>query len=203
MRAAFTTAARLFCRDETQEGGRNSDLCSGARGLLRAPGQRETLDGIVVTRVRLPAPAATPEELLEAMQKAITPRTRLILVFHLYLTRQILPVRSTADYARPRAIKLLIDGALGLGNMKVDILQLESDFYAASSHNYAGGPRGTGIFYARPEHIPSISPLCSHFTVARCGDAGAKEFTPAFDDFSVREYEHLRTHSPAMEPSLG
>lgn len=170
---------------------------------LPALGQRETLNGIVVTRVRLPAPAATPEELLEAMQKAITPRTRLILVCHLCLTRQILPVRSTADYARPRGIKLLVDGALGFGNMKADIQQLDSDFYAASSHNCAGGPRGTGIFYAQPEHVPSIPPLCGHFTVARYGNAGAKEFTPAFDDPSMRRYEHVGTQSPAMELSLG
>ena len=42
-------------------------------------------------------------------------------------TRQILPVRSTADYARPRDIKLLVDGALGFGNMKADIQQPDSD----------------------------------------------------------------------------
>ena len=97
----------------------------------------------------------------EAMQKAITPRTRLIPVCHLYLTRQILPVRATVDYARSRGSKLLVDEAFGLSNMKADIQQLESDLYAASSRNCGGGRRETRILHAAPEHVPSSPALRS------------------------------------------
>jgi selenocysteine lyase/cysteine desulfurase len=64
--------------------------------------QREKRDRVIVRRVRLPVPATSPEELAEAVEKAVTPRTRLIMVCHIYLTGQIFPVRRIADFARAR-----------------------------------------------------------------------------------------------------
>ena len=124
----------------------------------------------------------------EAMQKAITPRTRLIPVCHLYLTRQILPVRATVDYARSRGSKLLVDEAFGLSNMKADIQQLAICMPPHLVTAAAGGVRPASSTLRQSMSLHP--PLCGHFIIARHGNAGAKEFTPAFDDPSMRKYEH-------------
>lgn len=157
--------------------------------------QREERDGVIVRKVRLPVPAQSPDELAETMEKAVSPRTRLIMVCHLYLTGQIFPVRRLCDYARAHGVKVLVDGALSFGQIKTDIQDLNSDFYAASCHKCAGGPRGTGLFYVRPEHISALPPLFGHLEISkmRSGHDGPK----------MKKYEAIGTHSPAMELSLG
>jgi isopenicillin-N epimerase len=157
--------------------------------------QREERDGVVVQKVRLPVPAKSPDELAETMQKAITPRTRLIMVCHLYLTGQIFPVRRVCDYARAHGVKVLVDGALSFGQIKTDIQDLNCDFYAASCHKCGGGPRGTGLFYVRPEHVAALPPLFGHLEIAN--------MKSGHDSAEVQKYEAIGTHSPAMELSLG
>jgi isopenicillin-N epimerase len=155
--------------------------------------QRADRDGVVVRKVRLPVPASSPDELIQSMEKAISPRTRLIMVC--YLTGQIFPVRRLADYGRAHGIKVLVDGALSFGQIKTDIQDLNCDFYAASCHKCAGGPRGTGLFYVRPEHLSALPPLFGHLdtSIMRSERDSAK----------IQKYEEVGTHSPAMELSLG
>ena len=157
--------------------------------------QRESRDGVVVRKIRLPAPAKSPDELAEVMEKAITPRTRLILVCHIYLTGQIFPVRRLSDYAGAHGVRLLVDGALSFGQIKTDIQELNCDFYAASCHKFGGGPRGTGLLYIRPEHVSALPPLFGHVdTSIMKSDC---------DSPRIQKYEEIGTHSPAMELSLG
>jgi selenocysteine lyase/cysteine desulfurase len=155
----------------------------------------EELNGIVVRKVRLPVPATSPDELAETMETAITPRTRLIMVCHIYLTGQIFPVRRLADFAKTRGVKVLVDGALSFGQIKTDLAELNCDFYAASCHKCAGGPRGTGLLYVRPEHIAALPPLFGHIDIStmKSGDHST----------AMEKYERVGTQSQAMELSLG
>jgi selenocysteine lyase/cysteine desulfurase len=157
--------------------------------------QREDHDGVVVRKVRLPVPAKSPDELAETMEKAMSPRTRLMMVCHIYLTGQIFPVRRLADYARAHGVKLLVDGALSFGQIKTDIQDLNCDFYAASCHKCAGGPRGTGLLYVRPENVSALPPLFGHLDTSI--------MRSEHDSAKMQKYEEVGTQSPAMELSLG
>ena len=152
--------------------------------------QRQRRDGVIVRRVRLPAPAKVPDELAEAIEKAVSPRTRLIMICHLYLTGQIFPVRRVCDFAHARDIRVLVDGALSFGQIKVDIKQLDCDFYAASLHKCGSGPTGTGFFYVKPELVASLPPLYGYFE--------NDTLQPMNDGTRMEKYERTGTQAEAI-----
>jgi isopenicillin-N epimerase len=121
--------------------------------------QRAARDGVVIRRFHYPAPARSLNEIVDAVDRALTPRTRLVMIGHVVLTGQINPVRAIADRVHARGAKLLVDGVLGLGHVATDIQAMDCDFYAAGFHKWGCGPRATAVFYVRPglvERLPSI-----------------------------------------------
>jgi len=157
--------------------------------------QRAARDGAKIRCVPLPTPAQTPGELAEAIEKAVTPRTRLIFVCHAYLSGQIFPVLRLCDFARRRGIKVLVDGALAFGHVNVDVKALDCDFYAASLHKWGGGPQATGFFYAKREHVTGLPPLYGYFD--------PKTQRPAFDSDRMEKFEKFGTHPAEMFLSIG
>jgi isopenicillin-N epimerase len=162
-------------------------------GLLH---QRAARDGIVVKAIEVPTPAKDPGEIAAAFERAIGPKTRLILVCHVAMTGQIMPVRRITEIAHARGVHVLVDGALAFGHLVVGPKALGCDYYAASFHKWAGGPTATGYFYARPEHVRALPPLYGH---AR-GDNG---YGPAGDDPTMTKYESFGTHPMFLTAAVG
>jgi L-cysteine/cystine lyase len=93
------------------------------------------------------------EEALEALEAAITPRTRLIALSHVsWLTGAFFPVRELAG----RGIPLLVDGAQATGAIPVDVEELGCDFYTVSAQKWLLGPDVTGALYVRPERVEEL-----------------------------------------------
>jgi isopenicillin-N epimerase len=153
-------------------------------GLLH---QRAARDGIVVKAIEVPTPAKDPGEIAAAFERAIGPKTRLILVCHVAMTGQIMPVRRITEIAHARGAQVLVDGALAFGHLVEGPKAPGCDYYAASFHKWAGGPTATGFFYARPEHVRALPPLYGHVR----GDNG---YGPAGDDPTMTKYESFGTH---------
>ena len=85
---------------------------------------------------------------LEALDAAITPRTRLIAVSHVsWLTGAVFPVRELAG----RGIPVLVDGAQAAGTIPVDVAELGCDFYTVSAQKWLLGPDVTGALYVHPD----------------------------------------------------
>jgi isopenicillin-N epimerase len=162
-------------------------------GLLH---QRAARDGVVVRAIDVPTPARNQDQLAEAFEQAIGPRTRLILVCHVAMTGQIMPVRRIAEAAHRRGAQVLVDGALAFGHIVVNPEELGCDYYAASFHKWACGPTATGFFFARPEHIKALPPLYGH---AR-HDNG---YGPAFDDPTMKKFESFGTHPAFLTAAIG
>jgi selenocysteine lyase/cysteine desulfurase len=57
------------------------------------------------------------DSILEAIERAMTPRTRLVMMGHIVLFGQINPVRAIADLVHARNAKLLVDGVLAIGHI--------------------------------------------------------------------------------------
>jgi isopenicillin-N epimerase len=157
--------------------------------------QRAAREGVAIKRVSIPTPAAQSQDLASAIETAITPRTRLIFVCHVYLSGQIFPVRQICNLVRGRGIQVLVDGALAFGHIPIDVKALGCDYYAASLHKWGGGPMGTGLFYARKEHVPTLPPLFGYF------DSESRRV--AFDSPRMEKYEQFGTHPAAMILSIG
>ena len=117
-----------------------------------------------------------PEEALAAIERELTPRTRLIALSHVtWTTGRVLPVREL----RGRGIPVLVDGAQGAGAVPVDVTELGCDFYTVSGQKWLLGPDGTGALYVRAERIAELDvPFPSYFSQQGYDETGAFEPAP-------------------------
>src|SRR6516164_2703784 len=102
---------------------------------------RARRDALVVRSVPVPVPARSPEDLIAGIERAITPRTRVIAITHLTSTTGIrYPIKPIAELARRRDIFLHVDGAQTFGACAVNLRDLGCDSYSASAHKWPMGP---------------------------------------------------------------
>lgn len=142
---------------------------------------RAARDRVGVRQFHLPTPAQSPAELVEAVVRALGPRTRLVLLCRVALTGQILPIREIAAAVHARGARLLVDGALSLGHVEHDVKAWDCDFFAGNFHKWAGGPRGTGIFYVRPDLVKTLMPL--YGSVSQEGAVVSRHDAPSMEKF--------------------
>lgn len=115
--------------------------------------------GIVVREVPIGTPAASPQAIVQAFARAITPRTKVISVAHCdTVTGTITPLKEIAALARSRGILTFADGAQMLGAMRVDVHDLGVDTYVTTSHKWLASPAGTGLLYVRKDVQDRIWP---------------------------------------------
>jgi isopenicillin-N epimerase len=120
---------------------------------------RARRDGLVVKSLPVAIPAVSAAALIEAFEKAITPKTRVISITHLTSTTGILyPAKQIAELARRRGIYMHLDGAQTFGAIDVNLKETGCDSYSASAHKFLMGPLEAGILYVRAERIPAIWP---------------------------------------------
>jgi selenocysteine lyase/cysteine desulfurase len=120
---------------------------------------RARRDGFVVSSVPVTVPARSAEDLAAGIERAITPRTRVIAITHLTSTTGIrYPIRPIADLARKKDIFLHVDGAQTFGASDVNLKDLGCDSYTASAHKWPLGPLEAGILYVRSERIGQLWP---------------------------------------------
>jgi len=104
-------------------------------------------------------PAASREALISQIEKAITPRTRVIAVTHVTSTTGIMyPAREIAEIARRRGIWMHLDGAQSFAALDVNLKEIGCDSYSASAHKWLMGPLEAGILFVRSDRIPSVWP---------------------------------------------
>ena len=95
---------------------------------------------------------------VESIEKKITPRTKLIGITHLSnVTGAILPIKEIIELAHSKRIAVLVDGCQGAPHLKLDMQDLDCDFYAISCHKMYG-PTGLGILYAKKKWLEELPP---------------------------------------------
>ena len=98
------------------------------------------------------------EVTLESIEKKITSKTKMIAVTHLSnVTGAILPIKEITQLAHSKKIPVLIDGCQGAPHLKLDMQDLDCDFYAISCHKMYG-PTGLGILYAKKKWLEELPP---------------------------------------------
>jgi cysteine desulfurase/selenocysteine lyase len=112
------------------------------------------------TGARLRAAAVLPNgELdLDSFRSMLGPRTRIVAVAHVSnALGTILPVREIVQLAHARGVPVLLDGAQAVAHERVDVQELECDFYAFSGHKIYG-PTGIGVLYGREGLLAAMPP---------------------------------------------
>ena len=98
------------------------------------------------------------EFLMDEYRKLLGPRTRLVSIAHVSNSLgTINPVRQIIELAHQWKVPVLIDGAQAVPHMKVDVRELDCEFYAFSSHKMYG-PTGTGVLYGKARLLEEMPP---------------------------------------------
>ena len=95
---------------------------------------------------------------IDELDKLITPKTRMISMVHVSNTLgTINPIKKIIDLAKSVGALTLIDGAQAAGHMKINVQELDCDFYVFSGHKIYG-PTGVGVLYGKEEILNRLSP---------------------------------------------
>jgi selenocysteine lyase/cysteine desulfurase len=144
--------------------------------------------GILNKKVTVPLHPQTDEEIVQVYERAITARTRLLMVCHMVnITGQILPVKKICDMAHKKGVLVMVDGAHAIAHLKFRIDELNCDFYGASLHKWLSVPLGAGMLYVAKAQIPNVWPLLAEAPkeptdIARLNHTGTH---PAATDLTI------------------
>src|SRR6187402_925660 len=157
--------------------------------MLTTLKQRELREGLKLNLIKIPIAPKDTNDIASAFERAVTPKTKLILVSHqINLTGQILPVKKVCDMAHARGIETIVDGAHSFAQFDFKREDLGCDYFGTSLHKWIYAPKGTGMLYVRKEKIPKLWALM------------ASEDKNRND---IRKYEEIGTHSAAMRLAIG
>jgi cysteine desulfurase/selenocysteine lyase len=96
--------------------------------------------------------------LIEKLDDLITDRTKLIAVTHVSnVLGTINPVKKITQIAHSRSIYIFVDGAQAAPHIRIDVQDLDVDFYAFSAHKMYG-PNGVGVLYGKKELLEQLPP---------------------------------------------
>jgi isopenicillin-N epimerase len=156
--------------------------------MLTTFAQRERREGIVLKMISFPVPPPSMDDLYQRFERAITPRTKLILFCHITnRTGQIFPVQRICRMARQRGIPTIVDGAHAFSHFPYKISDLECDYYGTSLHKWTYAPIGTGFLYVRRDRIASTWSLM------------ASDKSQVND---IRKFEEIGTHPAANHNAI-
>jgi len=98
------------------------------------------------------------ELILEEFEKLLSARTKFVSVVHVSnVLGTVNPVKEIIQAAHGRGIPVLLDGAQAVPHLKVDVGELDCDFYAFSGHKLFG-PTGIGVLYGKAGLLESMPP---------------------------------------------
>jgi selenocysteine lyase/cysteine desulfurase len=113
--------------------------------------------GIVMKKVALPRPVENPAQVLNLVNDAITPRTRVLFFSHITTdTGVVLPAKELCALARSKGILSVVDGAQVVGMMRLHMHEIGCDVYTSSPHKWLVAPKGTGFLFVRDEVVDRI-----------------------------------------------
>jgi cysteine desulfurase/selenocysteine lyase len=95
---------------------------------------------------------------LDEYEKLFNERTRIVSVTHVSnVLGTINPVKEIIRIAHEHGVPVLIDGAQSTPHMKVDVQELDCEFFAFSGHKIYG-PTGIGVLYGKEEWLEKLPP---------------------------------------------
>jgi len=130
--------------------------------------------GAGIKRVSLytdPAKASV-DEMVNVLRKGIAPKTKIVAITFVHSCTGVkTPVKQIAAMIKEQNSKraegdriyLCVDGVHGFGIENVSMRDLDCDFFAAGTHKWIFGPRGTGVLYAKKDAWNMMAPIIPSF----------------------------------------
>ena len=164
--------------------------------------------GATITLAALGFPDPDPQQFVEAVMQALTPRTKIAIFDHITSPTALLtPLSEMISACRSRGVPVLVDGAHAPGQTALAIPALNPDWYVANLHKWYFVPRGCGFLWAAPSRrsglMPNVlswdivAPFPSSFAWTGTRDPSswlavpdAFDFMDRFGESAVRQHNH-------------
>ena len=113
-----------------------------------------------IVRASIPLPIRHPEQAVEAILAAVTPRTRIALVSHVTSpSGLVLPIDTIVRELDRLGVDTLVDAAHAPGMVPVDVRALGAAYWTGNGHKWLCGPKGAGMLYVREDRRDGVLPL--------------------------------------------
>lgn len=142
----------------------------------------------------VPFPVGKPEEILEAIMRAVTRRTRLAMIDHVSShTALIFPIKRIVRELEGRGVDTLVDGAHALGMVPLNITRLRPAYYTGNLHKWVCAPKGAAFLWVREDKQDGLQPaVISH---------GNNQLRPGYTRFQDR-FDWAGTVDPSAKFSV-
>ncbi|MEI2664418.1 cysteine desulfurase [Rossellomorea sp. LJF3] len=96
---------------------------------------------------------------IEDVRETVTPQTKIVSIM---MVSNVLgtmnPIKEITKIAHENGAVMVVDGAQAAPHMKVDVQDLDCDFFAFSGHKMVG-PTGIGVLYGKKKHLNNMEPV--------------------------------------------
>ena len=139
--------------------------------------------------------------MIEKLEELIGERTKIMAVTHISNVLGLInPVKEIIEKCHSRGVPVLVDGAQGAVHCKVDVQEMDCDFYVFSGHKlYAA--TGTGVLYGKKKWLEAMPPYIGGGEMV--GTVSFKETTyaplPMKYEAGTQNFASAATLKPALE----
>ncbi|QQR40788.1 cysteine desulfurase [Devosia rhizoryzae] len=132
---------------------------------------------------------------IDAFEKALSDRTRIVAITHMSnVLGTITPIKQVIEIAHARGIPVMVDGSQGAVHTKVDVQDLDADFYIMTGHKLYG-PTGIGVLYGKFDLLAQMQPYQG---------GGEMIETVTLDDITYNEPPHrFEAGTPPIVQGMG
>jgi len=149
-------------------------------------------------KLRMTKIASPQVDPLEALQRALTPRTRAVVLSHVsWTTGMVLPIREMADLAHRAGAVVICDAAQSFGMTPSQVYELGVDAYACSGQKWMCGPDGTGALFIRKDRLSDIQPTFFGYHGIKMGMSSSEGYFVPND--GAERYEVASLYPPAVK----
>ncbi|MEG4027867.1 MULTISPECIES: aminotransferase class V-fold PLP-dependent enzyme [unclassified Microcoleus] len=115
--------------------------------------------GAKVVVAEVPFPIESPEQIIEAIIKCVSPQTKLALLDHVVSqTGLIFPIKQLVGELANRGVDVLVDGAHAPGMVALNLDEIGAAYYTGNCHKWLCAPKGAGFLYVRRDKQNAIRP---------------------------------------------
>ncbi len=120
--------------------------------------------GATIREAVLPFPGTTEDAAVDAVARALTPRTRLAVIDHITsASALVLPLRRIVAACKAAGVPVLVDGAHAPGQIDIDLTAIGADWYTGNCHKWLCAPKGSAFLWTASDRQADLHPtVISH-----------------------------------------